>query len=91
MQLSEHQWTVIVVGACTTLGVIVGRILQRLEDAGRKHEEFEARRWHGERRLVLVNPDRPRYDPAPLPDPMPDPFPSTRLKGSPEDVTGGAA
>ena len=78
--MTEHQWTVLVVGACTLLGYSVGRILQRVEDARQKQEEFEARRWHKERRLVLLNPYRPtlpvkRYDPTPLPDPLPHPFP----------------
>jgi hypothetical protein len=55
--MTEHQWTVVVVGACTMLGYSIGRILQRVEDARQKHVEFEARRWHGERRLFLVRPE----------------------------------
>jgi hypothetical protein len=39
------------------LGYSIGRILQRVEDARQKHVEFEARRWHGERRLFLVRPE----------------------------------
>lgn len=42
--MSEHQWTILIIGAATIIGVCVGRVLERIEIAAEKRKEYEARK-----------------------------------------------
>ena len=42
--MSEHQWTILIIGAATIIGVCVGRILERVEIAREKRVAFERHR-----------------------------------------------
>ena len=61
--MSDHQWLVLVIGACVMCGMAFGYVLRRLEEGQQKRAEFEARRWFGERRLVLLSPSAPPVTP----------------------------
>ena len=57
MTLSEQQWLTLIIGACTIIGVCIGYVLRHLEQVAQKRREFDARRWHETRRLVLMKPE----------------------------------
>ena len=42
--MSDHQWTILIIGAATIIGVCVGRILERVEIAREKRVAFERHR-----------------------------------------------
>lgn len=54
--MSEHQWTVVIVGAATIMAFVLGRIAERVEIARQKKAEFDARRWHDEKVRITVGP-----------------------------------
>ena len=54
--MSEHQWTVVIVGAATIMAFVLGRIAERVEIARQKQAEFDARRWHDEKVRITVGP-----------------------------------
>lgn len=57
--MSEHQWTILIIGAATIMGVCIGRVLERIEVAAEKRKEYEARKEVAQqvRVLTLHRPD----------------------------------
>lgn len=57
--MSEHQWTILIIGAATIMGACIGRVLERIEVAAEKRKEYEARKAVAQtvRVLTLRRPD----------------------------------
>lgn len=56
--MSEHQWTILIIGAATIIGFCIGRIAERVQMAKEKAAELAERRpGNLERRLILLRPD----------------------------------
>ncbi len=42
--MSEHQWTILIIGAATIISFCIGRIAERVQIAKEKAAELEARK-----------------------------------------------